>query len=115
MDDSFLDNYVAKVHEEAMGGECKSFEELRQRYAKAIFKIAINGCSTGIYGGNTSYMYELITKANADYMGINIDSYFELGETERDKVHAYLGRTGVADRTFEEIVEEINTKSKSLK
>ncbi len=116
MDDSFLDNYVAKVHEEAMGGECKSFEELRQRYARAIFKIAINGCSAGIYGGNTSYMSELITKVNADYMGINIDPYFELDDTGKDQVHAYIGRNGISsDRTLEEIVEEINTKAKSLK
>lgn len=116
MNNDFMDNYKAKVSEEAMGGECKSFEELRVRYARAIFKIAINGCSGGIYGGATSYMKKLITKENADYMGINIDAYFALDDTGKDTVNNYIGRNGVSqDRTVEEIVEEINEKAKSLR
>ncbi len=115
MDERFLDGYIARVNEKAMGGECKSFEELRVRYAKAIFTVAINGCSGGIYGGDTSYMKRLITKTNADYIGIDIDAYFALDDTGRDKINNYIGRSGVsAERTLEEIVDEINTMAAEL-
>ncbi len=115
MMDEFMDNNIALVHSLAMGGDCKDFEELRKSYAKAIFRVGLNGCSAGIFGGATYYMDELLKKENMDYIGVNIDDYYNLSAENKNKVKAHIGRSGIQiDRSLEEIVEDINKKTAEL-
>lgn len=111
----FKDSDHNSVNQATMNGNCKNFDELRFRYAKNIFTHSINSCSNG-WGADATYMFDIITKANCDYLGINIDDYFALSDTDKVAIHNILGRNGVSmQRTLDEIVEEIHTSIKELK
>lgn len=111
----FKDSDHNKVNKATMNGNCKTFDELRLRYAKNIFVHSINSCSHG-WGADPTYMFEILTKANADYLGINMDDYFALNDTQKTTVHTILGSSSVSvDRTFDQLVEDIQKAVQTAK
>lgn len=111
----FKDSDHNTVNKATLNGECKTFDELRLRYAKNIFVHSINSCSHG-WGADPTYMFEILTKANADYLGINIDDYLALNDTQKTTVHTILGSITVSmERTFDELIEDIHKAVQTAK
>ncbi len=95
------------INTATMNGTYNNLEELRLAFARAVFENCLNICGP-TFAADTSYMFDLLTKETADYIGINIDRYLKLSKEGKISVHEYIGRNGASERTIEEFVAEIN-------
>ncbi len=88
------------------GKKFSSIEELRKEFAKNILAVSINACGR-TFANDSAYYSDILTKQNADYLGINIDAYLNLSESEKASVNAIIHSRSSTNRTLEEIVEQI--------
>lgn len=104
-----------EIHKSTMGNKVGSYEELRKKYAEHILRVSINACDRS-FANESDYYSEILTKENADYIGIDIDKYILLDVAGQKAVNAVVHATATTDRTLDEIVELVNIEaSKHLK
>lgn len=110
------DKYKSIATELMMNSNCKSIDELRFHIAKTVFVTSINACRIG-FAADATYISDVLTKENADYMGIDISDYLALNEVEKQKVNGIIGteKGDCIDRTLEELVEDIHEAVKRVK
>lgn len=97
-----------EINKLSMGHDCRSFEELRRIIAENIFAVSINACGRS-FANDTKYFADLFTKANAEYLGINIDNYLALNDEEKTFVNSYIASNASMERTMKEIIEQMQT------
>jgi len=117
MYNTLLDKFRAEANELMLGHGCTNINELRIAIAKGMFAGAINACYTG-FGGHSTYISDVLTKENADYLGIDISDYLSLDESKKLQANAIIGNgTGQSfvDRTFDELLEDIHEAVESVK
>ncbi len=110
------DKFKAVTTDSMMNADCKSIEELRLHIAKCMFTGVINACMTG-YAGQSEYISDVLTKANADYIGIDISDYLALSPEQKLKANDAIGngRNGDTSRTLDILVEDIHEAVKNAK
>lgn len=115
MNDRLTKSNLQSINRMTLNKDVKSLDELRREYAKSIFTISINACSA-TFAIDTAYMYEIITKENADYMNVDLSEYFALSNEQKNKVHERIGKAGTSmERTFEQLIADINTAIAEIK
>ncbi len=103
------------INNKTLKGDCNTFDELRFRYAQNVFIRSMNVCGP-TFAADTSYMYDILTKPNMDYLGIDIDDYLALDDAKKEEVHEIIGRNGVSqERTVDELVAEIHDTVNAVK
>ncbi len=96
------------IHTSAMNKGFKSFEDLRKEFARQILRVSINSCGRS-FANENGYYTTILTKENADYLGINIDKYLALDTAGKNAVNAIIHASSTTERTLDEIVEQIET------
>ena len=110
------DIYKAKANNAMLKGNCGSIEELRRHMAKYMITYVINACFNS-HAGRSDYISEVLTKENADYVGLEINDYLSLTPEQKLIANNYIGNNGEVsgDRSFDELAEDIHTAVKNLK
>ena len=96
------------VHSMVINNGYKNYDDLRKTFAKSIFTVAMNIYSS-TFAATSTYMYDILTEENMAYLGADISEYFKLSPEQKGRLHDIIGRSGTAERTFDEIIAEINT------
>ncbi len=110
------DKFKAVTTDSMMNSECKNIDELRLHIARCMLTGSINACMTG-YAGQSEYISDVLTKENADYIGIDISDYLALSPEQKLKANDAIGngRKGDTSRTLELLVEDIHEAVKNVK
>lgn len=110
------DKYKAVATDSMMNGNCKNIDELKMHIAKQMFTTVINACPS-CFAGQSEYLTEVLTKENAEYLGIDISDYLALTKEQKLKANDTIGNKnsdGVG-RTTEKLVEDIHTAVNNVK
>ena len=112
---TMTDKFKASATEAMMYSDCKNIDELRMHIAKCMFTGTIDACYTG-FAGKSEYISDVLTKENADYLGIDISDYLNLSEEDKLKANDEIGNgnRGAKTRTLEELVEDIHKAVKNV-
>ncbi len=110
------DKYKAVTTESMMNSDCKNIDELRQHIAKCMFTGTINACYIG-FAGQSEYISNVLTKENADYLGIDISDYLALTTEQKLKANDAIGngRHGDITRTLDILLDDIHQAVKNVK
>ena len=110
------DKFKAVASESTLKGGCKNIEELRKHIAKQLFTAIINSCYTG-FAGQSEYISEVLTKENADCVGIDISDYLALTPEQKLKANDAIGngKHGDIKRTLGELEQDIHDAVKNIK
>ncbi len=110
------DKFKAVTTDSMMKSDCKNVDELRLHIAKCMFTGTINACFTG-FAGQSEYISNILTKANADYLGIDISDYLALTTEQKLKANDAIGngRHGDTTRTLEILLADIHEAVKNVK
>lgn len=114
---TMTDKFKAAATDMMMKGNCKNIDELRKHIAKCMLTGTINACYTG-FAGQSEYISNVLTKENADYLGIDISDYLALTREEKLRANDIIGnrRTGDSvNRKFDTLVEDIHAAVKEIK
>lgn len=105
---TMTDNYKSIAVDYMMKNNCKNIAELRKCIAKAVFTTVINASRIG-FAAQSEYITNVLTKENADYLGINIDDYLALPIEKKEVVNNAVGVLYQRDnRTFDELIADIH-------
>lgn len=110
------DKFKAVATESMMKSSCSNVEELRKHITKKLFTTIINACYTG-FAGQSEYISDVLTKENADCVGIDISDYLSLTPEQKLKANDSIGngRRGNIERTLEELEQDIHDAVKNIK
>lgn len=109
------DSDKMNINTSLSGGDCNSFSELRQRYARQIFVQSINSFGS-TFAADASYMFDVFTEANMNYIGFDISEYMTLSDSQKEYVHTNLGgETKSGSLTYEKITEVFNSLVAEIK
>ena len=99
-----------------MKGNCKNIGELKKHITNKLFTTIINSCYTG-FAGQSEYISEVLTKENADCVGIDISDYLALTPEQKLKANDAIGngKHGNTERTLEELEQDIHDAVKNVK
>ena len=78
---------------------------------------AINACYTG-FAGQSEYISNVLTKENADYIGMDISDYLALTPEQKLKANDMIGNGHAGDsvnRRFDQLLEDIHEAVKAVK
>ena len=117
MYNTLLDKFKAESNELMLGQNCQNLEDLRLCIAKGMLAGTINACYTG-FGGQSRYISDVLTKENAEYLGIDISDYLALSEEKKIEANGIIGNgigQSFVDRTFDELLEDIHSAVASVK
>ena len=95
-------------------------EELQalNRMVSAYLDIAeINACYT-CFAGQSEYISNVLTKENADYIGMDISDYLALTPEQKLKANDKIGNGHAGDsvnRRFDQLMEDIHEAVKAVK
>ena len=109
------DKYKSIATELMMNSDCKNIDELRYHIAKTVFVTSINACRIG-FAADATYISDVLTKENADYIGIDISDYLALSEVEKQAVNGIVGteKGDCTDRTLDELTADIHDAVKRV-
>lgn len=97
-----------RINKMTLNGNYKSFDDIRRSFAKNVLEHSLNVSGTS-FAGDHLYMMSILTKENADYIGINLDAFLALPEVDKEILCSKLSRTGAdAERSLEEVLEIID-------
>ncbi len=102
-----------EIHTNSMNKNYSTMEDLRKEFARQILRTSINACGRS-FANENGYYTTILTKENADYLGINIDKYLALDANGKDAVNAVVHASRTDERTLEEIVQTINDTASGL-
>ncbi len=103
-----------EIHTNSMNKNLSSIEELRKEFARQILTTSINACGR-TFANENGYYTTILTKENADYLGINIDKYLALSADGKDAVNAVVHASSKeGSTTLDEIVKLINDTASGL-
>lgn len=107
---TMTDKFKASTNETMLKCDCRTIDELRANIAKCMLVGTINACYTG-FAGQSGYISDVLTKENADYVGIDISDYLALSPEKKLQANDYIGNNERArgNRTLEELVEDVHT------
>ena len=110
------DKFKAVATESMMKGNCKNIGELKKHITNKLFTTIINSCYTG-FAGQSEYISEVLTKENADCVGIDISDYLALTLEQKLKANDAIGngKHGNTERTLEELEQDIHDAVKNVK
>ncbi len=113
--DTMPDSYKSIAVDNMLGKNCQNIDELRMCIAKAIFTTVINASRTG-FAAQSEYITNVLTKENADYLGIDISDYLALPIEKKELVNNAVGVLYQSDtRTFDELIEDIHKSVEEFK
>lgn len=109
------DKFKSVATERMMNKNCKNIDELRYSIAQTIFVTTINACYNG-FAADASYISDVLTKENADYLSIDISDYLALPDEKKQRVNVMIGndKGNCIDRTLDELLNDIHTAVKSV-
>ena len=112
---TLTDKFKASANELMTGGECKNLDELKLRIAQGMLTGTVNACYVG-FAGQSGYLSNVLTKENAQRVGIDISDYLALTEEKKLKANDIIGNSkgNCTDRTLEELTEDIHSAVKSV-
>lgn len=112
---TMTDKFKATTNETMLNSDCKTIDELRKHIAKCMFLGTVNSCQTG-FAGQSQYLVNVLTKENADYLGIDISDYLALSFEDKLKANDAIGNGAKGDmsRTLEQLVEDIHSAVRNL-
>ena len=110
------DKFKASANELMTGGGCKTLQELKDRIVQGMFTGTVNACYVG-FAGQSGYLSNLLTKENADCVGIDISTYLALSEEDKLKANDIIGNSkgNCTERTLEELQADIKSAAQSVK
>ena len=113
---TMTDKFKASANELMLGGGCRSLDELKLRIVQGMFTGTVNACYVG-FAGQSGYLSELLTKENAECVGIDIGGYLSLSAEEKLKANDIIGNSkgNCTDRTLEELEADIKSAVESVK
>ena len=113
---TMTDKFKSVTTDMMINGNCKTIDELRIHIAKCMLLGTINACYTG-FAGQSEYISRILTKENADYIGIDISDYLALSAEDKLKANDAIGNgpRGDTTRTLDELVEDIHEAVNNLR
>ena len=102
-----------EIHTNSMNKNYNTMADLRKEFARQILTSSLNACSRS-FANENFYFTTILTKENANYLGINIDKYLALDQDGKDAINAILHVSARDDRTLDEIVQAINEAASGL-
>lgn len=114
---SMTDKFKAAATDLMMRGNCKNIDELRKHIAKYMLVGTINACYT-CFAGQSEYISNVLTKENADYIGMDISDYLALTPEQKLKANDKIGNGHAGDsvnRRFDQLLEDIHEAVKAVK
>lgn len=97
------------INKKTASGEYKTFEDIQKTFAGNVLVRSINACGAG-FAADVAYMNEILTKENAEYLGIDISDYLDLSQERKTAVNTLLGANGNIEG-LEKLVELIHKYS----